>query len=457
MHNKFWGITAGLLAVVVLLAACVPITPVPPGTPAPVEEGGEAASVPLEGTQWGGTGYASAQGNMMTPQGSQPTAIFQDGSVSGTTGCNNYFGTFVTDGNNLTVSDMGSTMMACEEPLMSQEADFLAALSRAATYAINGDTLEISDASGNVVLTFAVIEPSALTGTTWVVTGYNNGNEAVVSVVIGTELTAIFGEDGSLSGSAGCNNMAGSYTTQDNTIQIGPIATTRMMCVEPEGVMEQEAQYTAALMSAATYSVRGDQLEMRTADDAMAVLFVAQEAMEPAEGAEAVESGTSEDTVSNTTASNPVAVSDPLAPEVLGNMSYQVETFPTGAVTLVDGSYTEAIPDSSTTMGAVLIPEFTAYGELNGVPTAAVIVAANGGGSGTFYYLEVVQVQDGAPVNVASTLLGDRVVVNSVSIENDTIYVDLVTQGPEDPACCPTVETVAAYQLLGDQLVALPD
>jgi heat shock protein HslJ len=284
------------------------------------------------------------------------------------------------------------------------------------------------------------------------VTGYNNGNEAVVSVVIGTELTAVFGEDGSLSGSAGCNNMTGSYTTQDNTIQIGPIATTRMMCVEPEGVMEQEAQYTAALMSAATYSVRGDQLEMRTADDAMAVVFVAEATAGPAEGAEAVESGTGEDTVSNTT-----AISDPLSPEVLANMTYQVDLFPSGTVTLVNGSYSEPIADSSSAMEAVLIPEFTAYGELNGTPTAAVIVAANGGGSGTFYYLEVVQVQDGAPVTMASTLLGDRVVVNSVSIENDTIYVDMVTHGQDDPACCPTEETVAAYQLLGEQLVALPD
>lgn len=438
MRNKFWGLIAGLLAVAVLLAACVPITPVPPA-----EEGGEQAGVPLEGTQWGGTAYAGAQGAMVTPQGNQPTAIFQDGSVSGATGCNNYFGSYTVDGNQLTVGDIGSTMMACEEPLMTQEADFLAALSRAATYAINGDTLEISDASGNVVLTFAVIEPSALTGTTWVATAYNNGNEAVVSVVTGTELTARFDGNGNLSGSAGCNDMTGGYTTQDNTIQIGPIATTRMMCAEPEGIMEQEAQYTAALMSAATYSVRGDQLEMRTADDAMAVLFVA----EPAEAAESVAGGT---TASET-------VSDPLAPEVLANMTYAVDLFPSGSVTLVDGSYAEAIPDSASTMEATLIPEFTAYGEVNGEPTAAVIVAANGGGSGTFYYLEVVQMQDGAPVNVASALLGDRVVINSVSIDNDTIYVDMVTHGQADPACCPTEQTVVAYQLMGNQLVALPD
>jgi hypothetical protein len=38
------------------------------------------------------------------------------------------------------------------------------------------------------------------------VTGYNNGKQAVVSVVIGSELTADFKADGNLGGSAGCNS-----------------------------------------------------------------------------------------------------------------------------------------------------------------------------------------------------------------------------------------------------------
>ena len=36
-------------------------------------------------------------------------------------------------------------------------------------------------------------------------TAYNNGKQAVVSGLADTEVTALFGEDGTLSGSAGCN------------------------------------------------------------------------------------------------------------------------------------------------------------------------------------------------------------------------------------------------------------
>ena len=82
---------------------------------------------------------------------------------------------------------------------------------------------------------------------------YNNGQEAVVSVILGTEITAYFGEDGQLTGSAGCNNYTATYEIDGDQIKIGPAATTRMACGEPEGVMEQEAAYLAALEMASSY------------------------------------------------------------------------------------------------------------------------------------------------------------------------------------------------------------
>jgi len=117
-------------------------------------------------------------------------------------------------------------------------------------------------------------QPSGLAGTAWVVTAYNNGREAVVSLLDGTAITAEFGADGSLSGSAGCNRYNTSFqTTADGGFSAGPTATTRMLCPTPEGIMEQEQAFIAALESAATYQVRGDTLEMRTADDALALMF----------------------------------------------------------------------------------------------------------------------------------------------------------------------------------------
>ncbi len=46
-----------------------------------------------------------------------------------------------------------------------------------------------------------------------------------------------------------------------------------MMWSDPEGVMEQEAQFLAALQSAGNYQIEGNVLELRTMDDALAALF----------------------------------------------------------------------------------------------------------------------------------------------------------------------------------------
>jgi heat shock protein HslJ len=46
-----------------------------------------------------------------------------------------------------------------------------------------------------------------------------------------------------------------------------------MMCSEPEGVMDQEGQYLAALQSAAKYQIEGNVLQLRTSDDALAAMF----------------------------------------------------------------------------------------------------------------------------------------------------------------------------------------
>jgi heat shock protein HslJ len=91
----------------------------------------------------------------------------------------------------------------------------------------------------------------------------------------GTEITANFSEDGTLSVSAGCNNYSATYEVDEDNISIGPAVATRMFCQEPEGIMEQEVQYLAALETAATYLIEVDKMEMRTAEGALAATFQA--------------------------------------------------------------------------------------------------------------------------------------------------------------------------------------
>lgn len=236
-----------------------------------------ASTAELEGTVWQVIALADSQGQLVMPApNSEAGVTFQDGQLGGNATCNTYFGSYTVDGNTLAITMGGMTMMACPEPLMAQEQLFVTNLQSAATYEITADQLHIRNADGATVLVFAPLLPTPLTGTNWVAMNYNNGRQAVVSVLGGTEITAVFGEDGSLTGSAGCNNYMTKYQVDGNAITIEPAATTRMLCAEPEGVMEQEAEYLAALTTASTYEIRGDKLELRTADGALVASFVAQ-------------------------------------------------------------------------------------------------------------------------------------------------------------------------------------
>lgn len=169
---------------------------------------------------------------------------------------------------------------------------------------------------------------------------------------------------------------------------------------------------------------------------------------------ESVAATTSVATIPTVTETSVAATTDAMTATVaLENLTYQSEYTQDGTATLVDGQYREAAAPGSATEIVVTLTDQRTSAELNGEPAAAVVLVTEPGGSGTFYYLAVVTEQDGVWTNVASILLGDRVQVNSVAINDNLIWVDMVTHGPDDPLCCPTQQVVQSYGLEGDQLV----
>jgi heat shock protein HslJ len=196
-----------------------------------------------------------------------------DGKVSGSAGCNRYSGTYTVSGNSITISSpLATTMMMCDDAVMAQESAYLSALGEAKTYTVKGDQLTLAG-SDKTNLAVYKVESQDLSGTSWEVTSYNNGQQAVTGVLAGTTLTADFASDGTLSGNSGCNTFSGEYKVNGDQITIGPLASTMMACSDPAGVMDQETQYLAALQSAATYQIEGNVLQLRTKDDALAAIF----------------------------------------------------------------------------------------------------------------------------------------------------------------------------------------
>ena len=115
---------------------------------------GSGASI--EDTIWELESYGET-GNLQTViQDTEITIEFKsaESKVAGSGGCNSYFGGYEINKKELTIiPPIGSTMMACPEPIMDQEQEYFKLLETTETYQIEKDKLAIS-CSGNKMLVF---------------------------------------------------------------------------------------------------------------------------------------------------------------------------------------------------------------------------------------------------------------------------------------------------------------
>ena len=76
--------------------------------------------------------------------GVELTTEFGTDSVTGNAGCNTFTGPYVVAGEEIAIGPLASTQRACPDPqLQQQEADYLAALQQATTYAVTGTRLDL--------------------------------------------------------------------------------------------------------------------------------------------------------------------------------------------------------------------------------------------------------------------------------------------------------------------------
>lgn len=127
-------------------------------------------------------------------------------------------------------------------------------------------------------------------------------------------------------------------------------------------------------------------------------------------------------------------------------------------IKLIDGSYTEKYEfETATVLSIRIYDDKIAFGDLDNdkKEDAAVILTSSGGGTGNFRELAIILNKDGEPSYLASKELGDRVIINSITIELGTIILDMIVHGPEDGLCCPSVEKTFKYKLSENQLVEI--
>lgn len=112
---------------------------------------------PLSGTNWKLVSITSNGAEEKVPAGSAITLFLKnDDSVNGSDGCNDYAGTFKTNGDQITFSPLTSTMKACEESVMKLATTYMQALQNAATWKGVGETLQLASKDGQSVLNYEV-------------------------------------------------------------------------------------------------------------------------------------------------------------------------------------------------------------------------------------------------------------------------------------------------------------
>ena len=136
-----------------------------------------SASQTLAGTSWT-LASVTAAGKTVDAAPEATLAFDAAGTnVSGSTGCNQYSGTYVQTGSDVKISPGPTTLAACGDPAKTvQEAAILAGLPKVASFAL-GTQLVLKDSGGSTLFTYDK-GTSSLEGTSWKATGINNGKNA---------------------------------------------------------------------------------------------------------------------------------------------------------------------------------------------------------------------------------------------------------------------------------------
>jgi len=139
-----------------------------------------------------------------------------------------------------------------------------------------------------------------------------------------------------------------------------------------------------------------------------------------------------------------------------GNMEYSIDITESGRAHLENGYYSESAAPQSASKIIVKLGDFKTYGDVNGNGSidAAVILQAEGGGSGSFSYLVVLLNNAGSYKALDAVFLGDRIQVESLDITRKKIRVVLYDRGiGESMSVRPSLRKSIIFLISGDSLV----
>lgn len=145
-----------------------------------------------------------------------------------------------------------------------------------------------------------------------------------------------------------------------------------------------------------------------------------------------------------------------LSLDVLQNSTYRSPDW--GEFQLSGGLYYRTPPtlQESPETYTTRMSDTVIYGDINldGFEDAVVLLSTQNGGTGHFVEVAAVLNFNGIPINISTLYLGDRVILESGTIDKrGWITLKLRVHGPNDAACCPSQLAIRTFQINGNQLI----
>jgi heat shock protein HslJ len=265
----------------------------------------------------------------------------------------------------------------------------------------------------------AVGAAPTLENTPWVLRDFaNDGLKPLLAVFSVTlQLNPV---DGIASGVSACNHYSGAYTLNGDSLNFASIATTMMACTELPGAVE--SAYQPVLEQVASYRLSGNSLLLLDSNQKTLLRFEV----------------------------DPFAQTSQFTRQELANATYRSPFTGGGTIKLTDGFY-----DDAKSAGTVALSNYAAFGDVtgDGQEDAAVMLVVTMN-TDVFYSLTVVQ-HVGDHLSDAQILVGNQVRLNNLQIAGEQIVLVMLIPGPDDPVCCPSIQTTQRYGWVGTQLELL--
>jgi heat shock protein HslJ len=202
--------------------------------------------------------------------GTRIELIFTDPDKIGVSaGCNSMGGTGRIDAGALVVTDLATTDMGCEQPLMEQDTWLSTFLTSRPAWSLQDNELVLSTNTTQIRLADRrVVDPDRpLAGTRWNVDTIIGGDSAS-SVPAGAAAYLVFGT-ATVDGSTGCQGISAAITVTSGTIVFpaqGIATATAPSCTGGSAALH--AAVVATLRGDVMYTIEGPRLTLRGPGDA---------------------------------------------------------------------------------------------------------------------------------------------------------------------------------------------